>query len=64
MISHTLEAPFLVVARHRPGLVVLVALLVPLAAWSRHPALVVSGLVLLLVLGLRVRLAAARGGRP
>ncbi|MFG1922328.1 hypothetical protein [Cryptosporangium sp. NPDC048952] len=60
---HALEPPmphpFTVVARHRPGLILLVALLAPLAAWTRHPALLVSAIALLALLGLRLRLAAA-----
>lgn len=59
---HALEPPtsdrFAAVARHRPGLVALVALVVPIAVWTRAPALVLSGLTLLLLLALRVHLAA------
>jgi len=68
---HALEPPMprplAAVARHRPGLVALVALIVPLAVWTRNPTLVVSGLLLVGLLALRVHLADAetrRGTAP
>ena len=68
MIHHALDRhaleppasrPFAVVARHRPGLVALIALVVPIAVWTRNPLLVLSGLLLVALLALRIHLAAA-----
>jgi hypothetical protein len=59
---HALEPPVprpsAVVARHRPGLVALIALVVPIAVWTRNPLLVLSGLLLVALLALRIHLAA------
>ncbi|MFI5958850.1 hypothetical protein [Cryptosporangium sp. NPDC051539] len=59
---HALEPPmsrpFAAVARHRPGLVALLALVVPVAAWARDPLLALSGLLLAALFVVRVRLAA------
>ena len=63
---HALEPPmppFAAVARHRPGLVVLIALVVPLALWTREPVLLVSGLVLVALLALRIGLVAGETRR-
>ena len=60
---HALEppmsGPIAAVARHRPGLVALLAFVVPVAVWTLQPILLVSGLVLVSLLGLRVYLATA-----
>jgi hypothetical protein len=57
-VEPAVPGPLAAVARHRPGLVLLVALIVPVAAWTRDPLLVVSGVVLVALLVLRVRLVA------